>query len=97
MPPSWNEIRDRAVHFSREWSQEAAERAGAQTFWNEFFEVLGISRRRDGGKTANSVIDQQPEAFPSRNCLVVPACPYRTSVCSSRRCIWCGCVTHAAG
>jgi hypothetical protein len=69
MPLSWNEIRDRAVHFSREWSQEAAERAGAQTFWNEFFEVFGISRRRvaafeapvkqrrDGGKTATGYID----------------------------------------
>lgn len=69
MPLSWNEIRDRAVHFSREWSQEAAERAGAQTFWNEFFDVFGISRRRaaafetpvkqrrDGGQTAIGFID----------------------------------------
>lgn len=84
MPLSWNEIRDRAVHFSREWSQEAAERAGAQTFWNEFFEVFGISRRRvaafeapvkqrrDGGMTANSAIDQEPEALPSGSCLAVP-------------------------
>jgi hypothetical protein len=84
MPLSWNEIRDRAVHFSREWSQEAAERAGAQTFWKEFFEAFGISgrrvaafeapvkQRRDGGKTANSVIDQEPEAFPSGSCSVVP-------------------------
>ncbi len=32
MPLSWNEIRDRALRFSREWDAEAAERAGAQTF-----------------------------------------------------------------
>lgn len=40
MPLSWNEIRDRALRFSREWDAEAAERAGSQTFWNEFFEVF---------------------------------------------------------
>ena len=46
MPLSWNEIRDRAVGFSRSWAEETRERAEAQTFWNEFFEVLGISRKR---------------------------------------------------
>lgn len=46
MPLSWNEIRDRAVAFSREWSQDTSERAEAQSFWNAFFEVFGISRKR---------------------------------------------------
>jgi MmeI, DNA-methyltransferase domain/MmeI, target recognition domain/MmeI, N-terminal domain/MmeI, C-terminal domain/MmeI, helicase spacer domain len=46
MPLSWNEIRDRAVKFSRAWESAASERAEAQTFWNEFFEVFGVSRRR---------------------------------------------------
>jgi MmeI, DNA-methyltransferase domain/MmeI, target recognition domain/MmeI, N-terminal domain/MmeI, C-terminal domain/MmeI, helicase spacer domain len=46
MPLSWNEIRDRAVKFSRAWDSAASERAEAQTFWNEFFEVFGVSRRR---------------------------------------------------
>src|SRR3979490_1757540 len=46
MPLSWNEIRDRAVAFSREWAEESRERAEAQTFWNEFFQVFGIPRRR---------------------------------------------------
>ncbi|MDP8208562.1 MAG: hypothetical protein P9L92_18005 [Candidatus Electryonea clarkiae] len=42
---SWNEIRQRAIQFSREWEGEHAERAEAQTFWNEFFLVFGIPRR----------------------------------------------------
>lgn len=46
MPLSPNEIRDRALRFSREWAEECRERAEAQTFWNEFFDVFGVSRRR---------------------------------------------------
>ena len=45
MPLSWNEIRQRAVAFSREWREASRERADAQTFWNEFFHVFGKSRR----------------------------------------------------
>jgi hypothetical protein len=46
MPLSWNEIKDRALKFSREWADEASEDAEAQSFWNGFFEVFGVSRRR---------------------------------------------------
>jgi hypothetical protein len=46
MPLSLNEIKDRALAFSREWEGANAERAEAQTFWNEFFAVFGVSRRR---------------------------------------------------
>ena len=46
MPLSTNEIKDRALVFSRDWEGEKAERAEAQTFWNEFFNVFGIIRRR---------------------------------------------------
>jgi type I restriction-modification system DNA methylase subunit len=46
MPLSLNEIKDRALAFSREWESEKSENAEAQTFWNEFFNVFGVSRRR---------------------------------------------------
>lgn len=46
MPLPWTEIRDKAIAFSREWKDAGRERAEAQTFWNEFFEVFGIHRRR---------------------------------------------------
>jgi len=46
MPLSWNEIKDRALKFSREWADEASEDAEAQTFLNGFFDVFGVSRRR---------------------------------------------------
>ena len=43
---SWNEIKARANNFSREWQAERRERAESQSFWNDFFEVFGITRRR---------------------------------------------------
>lgn len=46
MPLSWIEIRQNAFTFSKEWETETSEDAEAQSFWNEFFEVFGISRRR---------------------------------------------------
>jgi hypothetical protein len=47
MPPlSWNEIRTRAVAFSRDWAEAASEDAEAKTFWNEFFHIFGVERRR---------------------------------------------------
>ncbi len=45
MPISWNEIRQNAIHFAREWAGTLSEQAEKQTFWNEFFEVFGVRRR----------------------------------------------------
>jgi len=45
MSLSWNEVRDRAVRFARDWKGEGSEKAERQTFWNEFFNVFGLSRR----------------------------------------------------
>lgn len=42
---SWNEIRQNAIRFSREWKGAQDERAEAQTFWNELFQVFGLRRR----------------------------------------------------
>lgn len=46
MPLSWNEIKSRAIEFSKEWEGESRERAEKDSFWNDFFNVFGISRRR---------------------------------------------------
>ena len=46
MPLSWNEIKSRAVAFSNEWKNEEQEHAEAKSFWDAFFNVFGISRRR---------------------------------------------------
>lgn len=46
MPLSWNEMRDRAVRFSREWKGESSEHAEAKSFWDAFFDVFGMTRRR---------------------------------------------------
>jgi len=46
MRMSWNEIRTRARRFAEEWSTAGYEKGEAQTFYNEFFAVFGITRRR---------------------------------------------------
>ena len=45
MPLSWNEIKHRAIAFSRDWRGTTSEKSERQTFWNEFFEVFGKKRR----------------------------------------------------
>ncbi|MBD1208461.1 MAG: class I SAM-dependent DNA methyltransferase [Ignavibacteria bacterium] len=46
MPLSWNEIKDRSLAFSREWQHESSEDAEAKSFWDAFFNVFGVPRRR---------------------------------------------------
>lgn len=46
MPLSWNEIKTRANTFSKEWEAESREDAEAKSFWDAFFNVFGITRRR---------------------------------------------------
>lgn len=46
MPLSQKEIRDRAMEFAFRWGSAVREKSEAQTFWNEFFDIFGISRRR---------------------------------------------------
>jgi hypothetical protein len=45
MALSWNEIKSRAVAFSKEWENEVSENAEAKSFWDAFFNVFGISRK----------------------------------------------------
>jgi hypothetical protein len=46
MPLSWNEIKSRAIEFSKEWENESSEDAEAKSFWDGFFNVFGLTRRR---------------------------------------------------
>ncbi|MGH8250659.1 MAG: class I SAM-dependent DNA methyltransferase [Steroidobacteraceae bacterium] len=46
MPLSWNEIRARAIEFSKEWKDETSEDAEAKSFWDAFFGIFGVPRRR---------------------------------------------------
>jgi hypothetical protein len=43
---SWNEIKAHAARFADEWRSAHYERGESQTFYNEFFEVFGVTRRR---------------------------------------------------
>lgn len=48
MALSWNEIKDRALHFSKEWAGYSNEEADAKPFLDAFFDVFGISRKKIG-------------------------------------------------
>ena len=46
MALSWNEIKDRAVAFSKEWEGTFSEEADAKPFLVEFFNVFGLNQRK---------------------------------------------------
>lgn len=46
MALSWNEIKKRALDFSKEYAAATRENAETHSFYNDFFNVFGISRRR---------------------------------------------------
>lgn len=46
MALSWNEIKDRALIFSKEWADASNEEADAKPFLVDFFNAFGISRKR---------------------------------------------------
>lgn len=46
MPISWNEIKNKALAFSKRWEDATREDADAKPFWIDFFEIFGISNKR---------------------------------------------------
>jgi hypothetical protein len=46
MTLNWNEIKDRALNFSKEWADTSNEEADAKPFLVEFFKVFGITSKR---------------------------------------------------
>jgi hypothetical protein len=48
MALSWNEIKDRALSFSKEWEGTSSEEADAKPFLIDFFNVFGINQRKVG-------------------------------------------------
>jgi hypothetical protein len=46
MPLSWNEIKSRALAFSREWADATDEASEGKPFWIAFFEIFGITNKR---------------------------------------------------
>jgi len=43
---SWNEIRARASSFAKKWAASHYERGEAQSFYNDFFQIFGLDRKR---------------------------------------------------
>lgn len=43
---SWNEVRARAAAFAEDNKGASYEKGEAQTFYNEFFDIFGVKRKR---------------------------------------------------
>lgn len=44
-PIGWNEMRARATQFAKDWAGAFYEKGDTQTFYNEFFNIFGLTRR----------------------------------------------------
>ena len=43
---NWNEIKSRALHFSKTWADACNEDSQAKPFWLDFLEIFGITNKR---------------------------------------------------
>ena len=43
---NWNEIKSRALLFSKTWADASRENSEAKPFWIDFFEIFGITNKR---------------------------------------------------
>ena len=43
---SWNDVRVRAAIFANEWADARYEKGETQSFYNDFFEIFGVQRRK---------------------------------------------------
>jgi hypothetical protein len=64
MSLSWNEVRDRAIRFSREWSASTDEERDKQSFWNAFFDVFGVPRRSVATSSLSTKVSPSPSPPP---------------------------------
>ncbi|MFM2075189.1 MAG: hypothetical protein RJB34_1494 [Pseudomonadota bacterium] len=46
MPLSWNEIKTKALKFSKTWADAEREDSEAKPFWIDFFDIFGVTDRR---------------------------------------------------
>ena len=63
MTLSWNEIKERAAKFSKEWENDFNEDAEAKSFMDDFFTVFGTSRRRLGSFEKNVKKEDGKQGF----------------------------------
>jgi hypothetical protein len=61
---SWTEIRSNALAFSREWAKDNSEDAEAKSFWDAFFQIIGVSRRLNAPLAAAA---QKPKTRGTRS------------------------------
>lgn len=60
MALSWNEIKHRALSFSRTWADAAHEDSQAKPFWIAFFEIFGITDKRVDARVSRTIGEPLP-------------------------------------
>ena len=45
MPSSWNDVRSRAIEFSKRWAGETSGNIESRSFWRDFFDIFGVDCR----------------------------------------------------
>jgi hypothetical protein len=59
---NWNEIKSRALLFSKTWADACNEDSQAKPFWIDFFEIFGITNKRvASGQAAQCVLDARAQ------------------------------------
>lgn len=62
----WSEIRSRAAAFSAKYAHATRERAETQSFYNDFFECFGVSRRQVAGRAGHEEVKTDSGFAPER-------------------------------
>jgi hypothetical protein len=73
MPLPWVDIQKRALAFSKKWKDATDESLEAQNFLNDFFNVLGIDRKRVGTFETRVPVDSESSSY---NALIAPTIIY---------------------
>ena len=81
---NWNEIKSRALQFSKTWADACNENSQAKPFWIDFFEIFGITNKRVGTFELHSLHMSQNSTkknvcMPCMNRRLVTTCAVRGS------------------
>lgn len=83
---NWNEIKSRALLFSKTWADACNEDSQAKPFWIDFFEIFGITNKRVATFELNVKKLGGAQGFVNANViLTVLSMPHRRPFFSLRR------------
>ena len=72
---NWNEIKSRALLFSKTWADACNENSQAKPFWIDFFEIFGITNKR----VATFVLNVKKLGGKADQCVLVARTQFASS------------------